>query len=785
MHSIFTTIFTFLFSAILSAQTGQIHGIVTDNEGKPSPYVSILLKETQQGVISDDKGVFNLNNLKSGDYTLLASFVGFKTLEKKVTVENDKTLTLALELIDNAEELKEIVIKGYVSNNERIVSASKIAIRPMDLPQSIVSIDRQTLENQQVIRMSDVLMNTNGVYISGTTGGYQEEVSGRGFTFGSTNTFKNGVRYFSGMITELSGIERVEILKGSAAILYGNVAAGGVLNLISKKPKFNFGGEVGLRMGSFGFIKPSFDVYGGNSKKENIAFRMNGSYEQSQSFRQGVSSERYYFTSSLFLKLGNKTSLLLENEYTNDRRTPDFGVGIINYQIVELSRERFLGVAWSYYKAKQNATTATLTHRFSDKWKLNFTSAFRKYSTDLFANTRPNSGTLISKEGTWIRNIQRTEIADSYLLNQLDINGKFKTGRLNHQLLLGMDNDFLKTQTTAYTPLARYDTINVYGTKQYTIRTDQPNLSKNTLTDAPTNRVGVYVQDLVDITSKLKVLAGIRYSYQQTKSDVLTYSTNKTASVINFDGAFSPRLGIVFQPNVNHSFFTSYANSFVLNTGVDIDGNALPPSLFDQYEVGVKNEFFKGKLSANLTAYRILNSNLAQISLVNGNSNTAIKELAGSVKSDGFEIYITARVLSGLFLMTGYSYNETRYVKSNTYVEGSLLRYNPNQTANMSANYRFENGFLNGFSMGFAGVYIGNRFAGRSTRVQVANDAYKLVALPDYTQLDAMFSYTYRNIVFRGKIGNLTNVLSYNVHDDNSVNPIAPRNFAATLSYKF
>ncbi len=135
--------------------------------------------------------------------------------------------------------------------------------------------------------------------------------------------------------------------------------------------------------------------------------------------------------------------------------------------------------------------------------------------------------------------------------------------------------------------------------------------------------------------------------------------------------------------------------------------------------------------------------------------------------------------------MAGYSYNETRYVKSNTYVEGSLLRYNPKHTANASAQYRFEQGTLKGLSLGVAGVYIGQRYAGRSTRVQVANDAYQLIGLPAYTQLDGTLGYTFRSISLRGKIGNIFDVLSYNVHDDNSVNPITPRNYSVALSYKF
>ncbi len=783
MKTTLTVIFSIIFLNAI-AQTGQLNGNVTNGEGQAVPFVSVYLKENQQGTTSNEKGEFNIKNLKAADYTLVASFVGFKTLEQKIKIEDGKTLNLSLELFENAETLKEIVVRGYVSQNEKIISIGKIAIRPMDLPQSIATIDRQALDNQQVLKISDVLMNTNGVYIMGTTGGYQEEISGRGFAYGSSNTFRNGVRYFNGMITELSGIERVEVLKGSSAILFGNVAAGGIINLVTKKPKFDFGGEASLRVGSFGMIKPTFDVFGGIGKGKKVAFRLNGSYEKANSFRVGVQSERLYVNPSLLIKLGKKTEVLLEGDYANDNRTPDFGVGIVNYQLVDIPRERFLGVAWSHFKAKQSSVSTTITHKFSGDWKLTFTGAYRNYATDLFSNTRPNAGTLINSVGTWIRNIQRSEVSDNYYLAQLDLTGQFKTGNIQHQVLIGTDTDQFNTQTTAYNQIANYDTINIFGLKAYKMRNDIPILTRNTLTSSPVSRVGIYVQDLVHLSNKIKLLAGMRYSYQQTGSDVLVYKTNINTSTTYFDGAFSPRLGLVYQPTKNHSVFASYSNSFALNTGVDIAGNALKPSLIDQYEIGIKNELLGGKVSANLTIYKIVNGNFAQTSLVNGNTYTYIKELVGTVSSEGLEIDLAARPAKGLSLMAGYSFNETKYVKSNTYIEGSLLKYNPNHTANASANYRFEDGKLKGLNVGLTAVYIGQRFAGRSTRTQVANDAFRLVELPSYTQFDATLGYGFKNVYLRGKVGNVLDKIGYNVHDDNSVNPITPRNYALTIGIR-
>lgn len=765
------TLFLFI-SATLLAQTATLSGRITNQV----PGVSVRLLELKKGKISDEHGEFRFENLNPGTYTIQASFVGYKTLSQAVKLEAGKTLNLSLELMETSTDLKEIVVVGYVSQNEKTVNIGKLPIRPMDLPQSVVTLDKTLLDAQQVTRMSDVLMNTNGVYIFGATGGYQEEIAARGFSMASSNTFKNGMRYANGMISELSGVEKVEILKGSAAILYGNVAAGGVLNLVTKKPKFNFGGEVSFRAGSWDMYKPSVDVYGGLSK--NMAARLNASYEQANSFRVGVSSERIYVNPSILFKLGEKTELIVEGDYLADQRTPDFGAGIINYQIVDIPRERFLGVAWSHIHSSQSSVNATLSHRLNENWTLKWMSGLRQNSSHLFSNTRPNAGSLISSDGRWVRNLQKSALDENYGLSQIDLIGNLSWMGVKNQILVGIDADFYNTDTYAYDQFNRYDTVNVFVGPQPNARQDQPSINPFTKTMAPIRRFGIYAQDLIHLNEHWKVLAGLRYSYQQTLSDVYTYSTGKTTSSSNFDGAFSPRLGIVFKPTLNHAVFASYSNSFALNTGVDINNQALPPSLIDQYEAGVKNDLWDGFVSVNVTAYRILNNNLAQNSLINATTYSYVKELAGSVQSEGLEVDLMSKPISGFSFTGGYSFNETKYVKSNTYIEGSLLKYNPRHTGNVGVQFR-----KNGFQMGLTTVYIGERFAGRSTRVAVANDAFRLVALPGYVQADFTAGYTFKHMAIRAKIGNLGDVVNYNVHDDNSVNPIAPRNFNVTLSY--
>jgi iron complex outermembrane recepter protein len=216
-----------------------------------------------------------------------------------------------------------------------------------------------------------------------------------------------------------------------------------------------------------------------------------------------------------------------------------------------------------------------------------------------------------------------------------------------------------------------------------------------------------------------------------------------------------------------------------------MSGSALPPSFIDQVEVGMKNELFNGLLSANITAYQIVNSNLAQTSLANGNTNTNIRELAGEVTSQGVEVDLKSKPFLGFSLMAGYSFNETRYTKSNIFIVNSLLRYNPNHTANASVYYTFSNTKLKGLNVGLTAMYFGERMAGRSTRLTVANDVFRLIPVNAYTQIDASAGYNFTKFSVRAKVSNLLNELSYNIHDDNSVNPIAPRQLSVTVAYKW
>ncbi|HLL44075.1 MAG TPA: TonB-dependent receptor, partial [Segetibacter sp.] len=253
----------------------------------------------------------------------------------------------------------------------------------------------------------------------------------------------------------------------------------------------------------------------------------------------------------------------------------------------------------------------------------------------------------------------------------------------------------------------------------------------------------------------------------------------------------------VYKPLTTTSVFVSYSNSFSVNTGIDVDGNVLDPSIIDQFEVGIKNDFFEGKLSANVTVYRIKNNNLSQTApyLKDGtpNNNSVIKALVGGTTSDGVEIDLAGHPAAGLDVLAGYSRNFIRYTKIpaaiGNYIEGERLVNNPGSTANASVFYTFTNARLKGLKLGASAFYIGKRYGGWNTDITKVTPAVelrnRLIPVEGFTTLDISAGYTINKISVLAKVSNLTNAFNYYVHENYSINPIPPTQLIATVSYKF
>lgn len=730
--------------------------------------------------------------------TFLCSLAGFAQ-----TAANDTENTNAIEAFDTVSDtiknkkggtLKEVII---TSNHQKApVSALRSGLKPMDTPQSIQVIGAEIIGQQQAIRLSDVIKNVNGVYVSSARGGAQESFFSRGYDMSANNMFKNGFRFSSGSIPEVSSLEKVEVLKGSAALLFGNVAPGGILNMVTKSPSFTKGGEISMQMGSYSFYKPSIDIYG--PLNDIIAYRFTGSYENSESFRDNVTKERYYINPSFLFKVSNKTEITLQGDYLHDDWTPDFGTGIIGKKIVDLPRSTYLGATWSNGQTKQATVSASVKHDLNTNWKLNFNTSFQDYNRTSKGTERIQP----AANGDWNRPLGQNKNLEQIIGEQLSLQGNFSTGKVKHQLFTGVDleNSFTQAYTFTFgTPT--YGSGNIFDFDNFNQGGAIPNANTTKIVKTNTNRFGIYAQDLISITEKFKVLAGIRWSWQEAQVD--TYDLLKktvTEAPKRKDEAFTPKLGLVFQPTKDMSLFASYSNSFTPNTGTTVDLKAIEPSIIDQYEVGVKKDFWRGVLSTNVTLYQISNSNLAQTAEfkadgVTQNTDSTVKVLSGATKSKGIEIDITAKPTEGLNIIAGYSYNDMRYTKTSglhgSFIEGDRLARTPANTANLSFFYTLPSGILKGVSFGAIGNYIGKRVGGWNNDIQITGTPPvttirdREIPLEGYTTIDVSAGYNWKQFSILCKLSNITNELNYTVHENYSVNPIAPRMVMTSLKYKF
>lgn len=727
------------------------------------------------------------------------------------------------------QTIEDINLHKTGNPNQARPLSTKSNLTIMETPQPIAIVTHEIIEQQQAKQLSDVLQNINGMYITSSRGNSQDSFGGRGFILGNDNIFKNGSRINSGVFPEVSGLERVEVLKGANAMLYGNTAAGGIINMITKKPKFNFGGSVGMNAGSWNSYKPTVDVYGPLSK--NIAFRVNGTYEYAESFRDVVQSEKYYFNPSFLFNLSEKSQLIVEADYLKNNFTPDFGLGSItekdqSYRLNDgISRNIFFGTDWQYQNVQQASANVTFNHQFNERWSLNATASYQNYTKDYFSSERVQWGysSPTATRLSWNRPFGKTYNEQNYTSAQVNINGEFNTGKINHKVLIGSDADYSQADAYAYNVTDPKNTLYLDDPSTWG-NIAMPNSTLNTRNRINTRRVGIYAQDFISLTKQLKVIAGLRWSYVENMPTLTTrFILNEKFEVANSstsDNAFSPKVGLVYAPNENLSVFATYTNSFASNAGYTSDQfgtvntnqsipqiqnqlatlsrQSIKPSTVDQYEIGVKKNFWNNALAVNLTAYQIMYNNYYQtywfIPTITPNAvpvnstDTNLKEFAGNMRSRGVELDITGNPTENLSIIGGFSYNNSVYLDTpeKGYVEKQRLVRTPATTANASVFYKFTN-YVKGLKVGAGIYYIGDRIAGwndsKSTNTS-RNNVSRMFDLKDYTTVSVSVGYEWQKFSIQGRVGNLFDVVNYNVHENYSVNPITPRNYYFTLTYK-
>ncbi|WP_228446286.1 TonB-dependent siderophore receptor [Chryseobacterium sp. 18068] len=455
-------------------------------------------------------------------------------------------------------------------------------------------------------------------------------------------------------------------------------------------------------------------------------------------------------------------------------------------------------------------------HKFSENWSLNSTASYQNFTKDYFSTERVQWGyaTASPNRLSWNRPLNRTYNEQNYTSAQINLNGEFNTGKINHKVLVGTDADYGVADSYTYfnpTNNKNYGTSYFYGTNGGSdllyldnpstwAEGSMPESQKLEKTRINTRRIGAYAQDFISLTKEFKVIAGLRWSYIENMPTLNTkFKTNLKSEVNNSatsDQAISPKAGLVYTPNENLSVFATYTNSFIANTGQTIYNEALKPTTVDQYEIGAKKNIWNNAVAINLSLYQIINQNSYQTALFTAsgaaNVDSNFKEFVGKMRSRGVELDITGNPMSNLSIIGGISYNNSVYLDTPEkigYVENQRLVRTPATTANLSLFYTFTQG-VKGLKIGASAYYIGDRLAGwndtktGANSLVARNGVSRVFEVKDYTTVALSAGYEWKKFMIQAKVGNLFDVENYNVHENYSVNPITPRNFYFTLTYK-
>jgi iron complex outermembrane recepter protein len=672
-------------------------------------------------------------------------------------------------------------------------TGTKIDAPIMDIPQSIEVVPRQVIEDQRAVELTDVLRNVSGFSPSVTSQSQRfgdRNVIFRGFTGNNyyTNGFKdafNGSSFTFGM----ANMDQVEVLKGPASVLYGLGDPGATVNIITKQPLSEWYASGSMTGAKYGLAAPELDVSGPLTSNKELRFRFNAGYKYQESFVDFVQSQRYIVAPVISWAISPNTLFTAEGEYQalsdlNYSGLPGQGTVSPNFN-GRIPFSRYLGDKTlegnSFPERTLGKVGYRFEHRFNDWISLRNgfrASLFNRDERDVLTefldpeNERDMFRSLFAAKSSWY---------DYYGLTELNLN--FKTGPVGHKFLFGSDQRYTSMRDRSMS--AEIDPIDVfnpvYGNIADPFNADTP----RRVSDSTGTFIGVYMQDLITIVEPLKLLLGVRYDnvHQRTNFqfvDPASPPSDVIPSKID-ENVFTPRAGIVYRPFQWMSVYFGYSQSFNPVAGTTRTGSQLKPEKGEQYEGGLKFEFFGSRLTSTLAGYQLTKKNVPTPDPLDETFSVQI----GEQRSRGFEFDISGELFPGFRVISSYAYTDARITKSTPQfgfdIVGNRPANVPENTGSVWGLYEFQEGTpLPGLSLGLGLISVGRR----------PSDNFDSADLPSYTRTDAAILYRFsRNIDLALNIKNLFNRKYFETSTfgswENGISPGAPFTAFGTIRFKY
>ncbi|MEM6898600.1 MAG: TonB-dependent siderophore receptor [Pseudomonadota bacterium] len=722
--------------------------------------------------------------------------------------------------VDGIEEddrvLDEIIVIGtdqsrYIVENTNALTGFELDF--LELPRIVNVIPEQLILDQKITDLNEALRNTPGISQSDGFGGTNDDFFIRGFR--RNTVYRNGFRRATNFRTNLTNVEYTQVVRGPAAITYGQVEPGGLVDVITKKPldEQRISGEA--RFGSFDDQLFLLDV--SQPVTDWFGVRVVASTQDANSFRDFTDIKRDTIAVSARVDPTPSTTFDIAYEFRDESRPLDRGTitvetgpdsrEIIN-NLIDIPISRRFGEPFEIFESEFNFLEASLEQRFGDTWTARFGFAFEdSIADDLQARPRSvfifDADAPISADGFFqvpaaeAANLRQPFFDDPtdlvFLSRRTDgsrerdveviyldgiLSGEFSTGIFDHRVAFGAEyrdietsRFFVATPTTNGFPVesgGNGPLFNIQNPVFGTLPDNVPTDGLPVLTSAQ-DEFSFFFNDYVDLTDRLSILAGVRYD---------EFTLDLGAGELQSENAVSPQFGITYDLTDFASAFFSYSQAFTPNSAVNPEAGEnepFPPEDSEQFEIGAKAEFFDGKVQASGALYRINVENV--LDFVDG-----AFVLTEGQSSQGVELSVTGQPIPGMNVVAGYAFTDAEIGTGAS--AGNRVRNVAENTFNIWTSYEVQRGVLEGLGMGGGVFFIGDRFG----------DNANTLSLGSYTTVDLSIWYTFTTPYVRPDSRIRVQFAARNLFDEEffpasggneRINIGTPQSFVGSISFDF
>ncbi|HDZ8857560.1 TPA: TonB-dependent siderophore receptor [Aeromonas dhakensis] len=665
---------------------------------------------------------------------------------------------LALSAGAHAED-ETMTVVGKRSQHEEVATATRTNTPAKLVPQAIDSVKASELTAFGQPTLSEALTGIPGVNASGDT--RFDGVNIRGFS-ASNDFYLDGFRDDMQYTRDLGNTERVEVLKGPAAVLYGRGSTGGIVNRVSKKPQKGLESSVSAQVGSFDSRRLAADLNG--EAGEQVQVRLNLAQEDKDSFRNGVTSKRTLLAPSVNWEINDKLNWLLQYERNEHDRTPDRGIPGINGRPADVPKEYvYSDTRRDFIDDVAQSTRSRLSWDINDQWQLRQQLGYTSLDSQ-FDNTYVTSvkGDKVTR-ARW-----QQDLKASSLISNTEVEGQLQTGPVEHRLLVGFEQNWQERTPKLYQNATAIPAGNLYDPGSLPTYDGAMKLSSDA--NHKVRGYGLYVQDQLSL-GDWHLLAGLRRDDFTVTSRRNDLNKEETVSV----SSLSPRLGLVWNPIEEHAFYASYSKTFT-PVGGELIGitpgdknNNLDPQHTRLYEGGVKSDWLDGRLATTLSLYRL--------EMYNKRSKDPLDPtkviLTGLQRTEGIELSARAQLTDELYLRGGIAIQDAEQVKADADLQGKRPMNVSRQNGELFAGY--QSGKQGWF--GETGVTaVGDRFA----------DNANTTTLPGYARFDARAGYRWQQWEAQLSVENLSDHDYFvSATSASQIMPGTPRQLHLSAAYRF